>query len=113
MLEVRNSILADIWDSGVTLGAFGGVAGFVALYILSDVPRVRKDILSVYHAICHVERLVLTRLQKVPIIGEHFIKEVPPSDNVCVKFPEQPQNLNPVEPVWSDRGDWISMILRP
>lgn len=34
-------------NSGVTLGGFGGVAGFFALYFFSDVPRVRKDILQV------------------------------------------------------------------
>ncbi|KAE8450485.1 hypothetical protein EG329_006215 [Mollisiaceae sp. DMI_Dod_QoI] len=50
--------------SGMTLGAFGGVAGFFALYFFSDVPKVRKDI-----------------WQKVPIIGQHFVKEVPASDN--------------------------------
>ncbi|KUJ10393.1 uncharacterized protein LY89DRAFT_740109 [Mollisia scopiformis] len=49
---------------GMTLGAFGGVAGFFALYFFSDVPKVRKDI-----------------WQKVPLIGQHFVKEVPPSDN--------------------------------
>jgi hypothetical protein len=32
---------------GVTLGAFGGVAGFFALFFFSDIPRVRKDIVTV------------------------------------------------------------------
>lgn len=49
---------------GMTLGAFGGVAGIFALFFFSDIPRVRKDI-----------------MQKVPFIGEHFVKEIPPSDN--------------------------------
>jgi hypothetical protein len=49
---------------GMTLGAFGGVAGFFAIFFLSDVPKVRKDI-----------------LQKIPIIGDYFVKETPPSDN--------------------------------
>lgn len=49
---------------GLTLGAFGGVAGFFALFFFGDVPKVRKDI-----------------LQKLPIIGNHFVKEIPPSDN--------------------------------
>lgn len=28
------------------------------------------------------EGYALTRLQKIPIIGDHFVKEIPPSDNV-------------------------------
>lgn len=47
------------------LGAgFGGVAGIFALFFFAEIPRVSQDILS-----------------KVPIIGEHFIHEVPPEDN--------------------------------
>lgn len=34
-------------DSGATLGAFGGVAGFFALFFFGEVPRVRQDILQV------------------------------------------------------------------
>ena len=34
-------------NSGLTLGAFGGVTGFFALFFLGEVPRVRRDILSV------------------------------------------------------------------
>ncbi|CAG8974480.1 hypothetical protein HYALB_00011630 [Hymenoscyphus albidus] len=49
---------------GTTLGAFGGVAGFFALYFFSDIPRVRNDIMV-----------------KIPIIGSHFRKEIPASDN--------------------------------
>ncbi|CZR62561.1 related to ubiquinol cytochrome c reductase 8.5 kDa subunit [Phialocephala subalpina] len=49
---------------GMTLAGFGGVAGFFALYFFADVPKVRKDI-----------------WQKVPVIGQHFVKEVPASDN--------------------------------
>ncbi|KAG9240977.1 ubiquinol-cytochrome-c reductase complex subunit-domain-containing protein [Calycina marina] len=49
---------------GVTLGAFGGVAGFVVVYILSDAPRFRRDLMS-----------------KLPIIGKTYIREIPPSDN--------------------------------
>ena len=37
----------DIDYSGFTLAGFGGVVGFLALFILSDVPRVRRDILIV------------------------------------------------------------------
>ena len=53
----------------MTLAGFGGVAGFFAVYFFSDVPRVRKDI-----------------WQKVPIIGQHYVKEVPASDNVGSDF---------------------------
>jgi hypothetical protein len=49
----------------MTLAGFGGVAGFFALFFFSDIPRVKKDI-----------------VQKIPIIGPHYIKEVPASDNV-------------------------------
>lgn len=38
---------ADENPRGLTLGAFGGVAGFFALFFFSDIPRVRKDILIV------------------------------------------------------------------
>ncbi|KAI9704746.1 MAG: hypothetical protein M1836_006526 [Candelina mexicana] len=49
---------------GMTAGAFGGVFGFFALFFFADVPRVRKDI-----------------LQKLPVVGEYYHKEIPPSDN--------------------------------
>ncbi len=49
----------------MTLASFGGVAGFFAVFFFSDIPRVRKDI-----------------VQKIPIIGPHYIREIPPSDNV-------------------------------
>lgn len=43
---------------------FGGVAGVFALFFFSDVPRVRIDI-----------------MEKIPIIGARFKKEIPPEDN--------------------------------
>lgn len=54
-------------NSGATLGGFGAVAGFFALFFFSDVPKVRKDI-----------------MQKIPIIGDRFKREIPASDNVSV-----------------------------
>lgn len=45
-------------------GAFGVTAGIFALFFFDGVPRVKEDI-----------------LQKVPIIGEFFVNEVPPEDN--------------------------------
>ena len=47
------------------MAGFGGVAGFFAVFFFSDIPRVRKDI-----------------VQKIPIIGPHYIREIPASDNV-------------------------------
>ncbi|TVY14232.1 hypothetical protein LARI1_G006561 [Lachnellula arida] len=52
---------------GVTLGAFGGVAGVFALFFFSDIPKVRNDIMI-----------------KLPVIGDHFVKEIPASDNVRI-----------------------------
>ncbi|GAB7352916.1 hypothetical protein MBLNU459_g3501t1 [Dothideomycetes sp. NU459] len=49
---------------GVTAGGFGAVAGIFALFFFSDVPKVRNDI-----------------MQKIPIIGEHWVKEIAPEDN--------------------------------
>ncbi|TVY31437.1 hypothetical protein LOCC1_G008686, partial [Lachnellula occidentalis] len=49
---------------GMTLGAFGGVAGVFALFFFSDIPKVRNDIMI-----------------KLPVIGDHFVKEIPASDN--------------------------------
>ncbi|GAW26014.1 putative alpha- glucosyltransferase alg-10 protein [Rosellinia necatrix] len=49
---------------GVTSGAFGGVALFAVIFFASGIPRVKTDI-----------------LQKVPFIGNHFINEIPASDN--------------------------------
>ena len=50
--------------SAVMAGAFGVTAGIFALFFFDGVPRVKEDI-----------------LQKVPIIGEFFVNEVPPEDN--------------------------------
>ncbi|KAF1970123.1 hypothetical protein BU23DRAFT_474948 [Bimuria novae-zelandiae CBS 107.79] len=49
---------------GGLAAGFGGVAGFFALFFFAEVPRVRKDI-----------------MQKVPILGDYFIQEIPPEDN--------------------------------
>ena len=43
---------------------FGAVAGGFALFFLSDVPRVRVDI-----------------MEQIPVIGSYFHREVPPEDN--------------------------------
>ncbi|KAI1496955.1 ubiquinol-cytochrome-c reductase complex subunit-domain-containing protein [Biscogniauxia marginata] len=49
---------------GVKTGAFGGVALFAVIFYASGIPRVQKDI-----------------LQKIPFLGNYFIKEIPASDN--------------------------------
>jgi hypothetical protein len=51
--------------SGIKSGALGGVALFAVIFYASGIPRVQHDI-----------------LQKIPIIGDHYIKEIPASDNV-------------------------------
>ncbi|CAL8580722.1 hypothetical protein XPA_006442 [Xanthoria parietina] len=49
---------------GITAGSFGVVAGVFALFFFADVPKVRRDI-----------------MQKLPVVGDYFVREVPPSDN--------------------------------
>ncbi|KAL2349650.1 ubiquinol-cytochrome-c reductase complex subunit-domain-containing protein [Cryomyces antarcticus] len=49
---------------GITAGSFGAVAGIFALFFFAEVPKVRKDI-----------------MQRVPIIGDYFVREIPPKDN--------------------------------
>ncbi|KAI4108689.1 MAG: hypothetical protein L6R37_000853 [Teloschistes peruensis] len=66
--------------NGITAGSFGIVGATFLLFFFSDVPKVRTDI-----------------MQKLPIIGDHFIKEIPPEDNRNNKqypLPLQP-NHNP------------------
>ncbi|PMD20169.1 hypothetical protein NA56DRAFT_646695 [Hyaloscypha hepaticicola] len=62
--NLRGWTFKSVSRLGMTLASFGGVAGFFALFFFSDIPRVRKDI-----------------VQKIPIIGPHYIKEIPASDN--------------------------------
>ena len=49
---------------GYLASGFGVAAGVFAVFFFGDVPRVRQDI-----------------LQKLPVIGDYFIKEIPPEDN--------------------------------
>ncbi|PVH99621.1 hypothetical protein DM02DRAFT_672513 [Periconia macrospinosa] len=53
-----------LYKYGSLAAGFGGVAGFFALFFFSEVPRVREDI-----------------MRKVPILGDYFIREIPPEDN--------------------------------
>ncbi|KAG0649413.1 hypothetical protein D0Z07_4118 [Hyphodiscus hymeniophilus] len=45
-LYVDSLSAIDTQGHGITLGAFGGVAGVFALFFFSDIPRVRKDIMQ-------------------------------------------------------------------
>ncbi|KAJ9628241.1 hypothetical protein H2204_009501 [Knufia peltigerae] len=49
---------------GTIASGFGVAAGTFALFFFGEVPKVRNDILS-----------------KVPVIGEYWVREVPPEDN--------------------------------
>jgi len=49
---------------GSIASGFGVAAGVFALFFFGEVPKVRNDILT-----------------KIPIVGEYWIREVPPEDN--------------------------------
>lgn len=49
---------------GGIVAGMGVAAGTFAIFFFGEIPRVRKDI-----------------LQKVPIIGDYFVREIPPEDN--------------------------------
>lgn len=49
---------------GSILAGFGAAAGIFAIFFFGEIPKVRNDILS-----------------KVPVIGDYFVREVPPEDN--------------------------------
>src|SRR4051794_11206691 len=53
--------IASAGRLGMTLAAFGGVAGFAALCFAEGMRRVRRDI-----------------LQKIPGFGSYWIREIPP-----------------------------------
>ncbi|KAL8831006.1 MAG: hypothetical protein Q9170_005491 [Blastenia crenularia] len=53
--------------NGITAGSFGVVALVAVLQFGADVPKVRTDI-----------------MQKLPLVGDYFIRETPPSDNVSI-----------------------------
>uniref|UniRef100_L2GI32 Alpha-glucosyltransferase alg-10 n=1 Tax=Colletotrichum fructicola (strain Nara gc5) TaxID=1213859 RepID=L2GI32_COLFN len=58
------SQVLTFYFSGVRAGGFGAAAGIAALFYTSGIPRIQKDI-----------------LQKIPILGNQFVKEVHPADN--------------------------------
>ncbi|KAI0892696.1 ubiquinol-cytochrome-c reductase complex subunit-domain-containing protein [Annulohypoxylon nitens] len=60
----RQSYKSPYGPNGFKSGAFGGVALFAVIFYASGIPRVQRDI-----------------LQKIPLVGSYFIKEIPASDN--------------------------------
>ncbi|GKT61499.1 putative null [Colletotrichum tofieldiae] len=50
--------------SGTRAAGFGAAAGIAALFYTSGIPRIQRDI-----------------LMKIPVIGQTYVKEIPPSDN--------------------------------
>ena len=49
---------------GLSLAGFGVSAGIFAIFFFGEVPKVRNDILA-----------------KMPVIGDYFVREIPPEDN--------------------------------
>ncbi len=49
---------------GYIASGYGVAAGIFALFFFGEVPKVRNDILS-----------------KLPVIGEYWVREIPPEDN--------------------------------
>lgn len=49
---------------GSIASGFGVAAGVFAIFFFGEVPRIRKDI-----------------LQKIPVIGDYWVREIPPEDN--------------------------------
>ncbi|KAI9903843.1 hypothetical protein N3K66_000372 [Trichothecium roseum] len=54
----------QLFRVAVRSASYGGAAGIALLFYASGIPRVQTDI-----------------LQKVPFIGNYFIKEINPADN--------------------------------
>ncbi|KAG9777181.1 hypothetical protein ABEF95_007124 [Exophiala dermatitidis] len=53
-----------IFRYGAIASGYGVAAGVFVLFFFGDIPRVRKDI-----------------LQKLPVFGDYFVREIPPEDN--------------------------------
>ena len=50
--------------SGYIASGFGVAAGIFAIFFFAEIPKVRTDI-----------------MQKIPVVGDYFVKEIPPEDN--------------------------------
>ena len=97
-----NSSLSE--SSATKVGSFGVVAGVFALFFFSEVPKVRNDIMQVrpppqgappttaslsqqlMHLSHRIQLLILClfspSLQKLPLVGDYFRRDIPPEDNV-------------------------------
>ncbi|KAL1870562.1 hypothetical protein VTK73DRAFT_2537 [Phialemonium thermophilum] len=62
--QVAGITTKSLFRHAVNAGLFGGVGLFAIIFFASGIPRVQRDI-----------------LQKVPLIGGYFVKEIPASDN--------------------------------
>ncbi len=80
--------MADIGlRSGITAGSFGVVGAVFALFFFADVPKVRTDIMQVGHSFPHSPSnlyCISNGKQKLPLVGDYFVREIPPSDNVSI-----------------------------
>lgn len=67
IILIRVYIIND--DRAGIAGGFGVFAGTAALFFLGEIPRFRIDI-----------------LERIPIIGPYYHREIPPEDNVSITF---------------------------
>ncbi|KDN64157.1 putative null [Colletotrichum sublineola] len=61
--DFQNTMLT-LDDSGTRAAGFGAAAAIGALFFASGIPRIQRDI-----------------LMKIPVIGQVYVKDIPPSDN--------------------------------
>lgn len=80
--------MADVAiGSGITAGSFGVVGGVFVLFFFADVPKVRRDIMQVGRLLllCFPRGITFPdNQQKLPVVGDYFVREIPPSDNVSI-----------------------------
>ncbi|KAL0930599.1 uncharacterized protein CTRU02_214674 [Colletotrichum truncatum] len=62
--NVAGWTVGSVVKFGTRAAGFGAAAGIAALFYTSGIPRIQKDI-----------------LQKIPVFGQNFIKEIHPADN--------------------------------
>ena len=80
--------MADIGlRSAITAGSFGVVGAVFSLFFFADVPKVRTDIMQVGPLLLHSPLnlyCISNGTQKLPLVGDYFVREIPPSDNVSI-----------------------------
>ncbi|KAK2044659.1 hypothetical protein LZ31DRAFT_553993 [Colletotrichum somersetense] len=62
--NVAGWTVSQVVKFGARAAGFGAAAGIGALFFASGIPRIQRDI-----------------LMKVPVIGQYYVKDIPPSDN--------------------------------